>query len=314
MQLKVPAELDPNFQPLSVLFRQYHADVQKAPRKQRFVCALERNGDHVAVWETLIFPDNAEEERTVMLLERIVKSLLWIHGGYRISISGSRSLYEHLKAAYAPHGARAFDADFMQTNVYEKPFEILYCENPDDIAEAREGAKKIGRHLNGCRIGFDAGGSDRKVSAVVDGEAVFSEEIIWHPKTAADPNYHYKGILSSMRSAAAHLPRVDAIGVSSAGIYIDNKIMNASLFLQVPVEDFKKNVSNMYINIAKEMGDVPLVVANDGDVTALAGAMEMNVGNVLGIAMGTSEAGGYVNKGVEIMGWLNELADRKSVV
>ncbi|MDD2428711.1 MAG: ROK family protein [Eubacteriales bacterium] len=308
MQLKVPAELDPNFQPLSVLFRQYHADVQKAPRKQRFVCALERNGDHVAVWETLIFPDNAEEERTVMLLERIVKSLLWIHGGYRISISGSRSLYEHLKAAYAPHGARAFDADFMQTNVYEKPFEILYCENPDDIAEAREGAKKIGRHLNGCRIGFDAGGSDRKVSAVIDGEAVFSEEIIWHPKTAADPNYHYKGILSSMRSAAAHLPRVDAIGVSSAGIYIDNKIMNASLFLQVPVEDFKKNVSNMYINIAKEIGDVPLVVANDGDVTALAGAMEMNVGNVLGIAMGTSEAGGYVNKGVEIMGWLNELA------
>ena len=37
-------------------------------------------------------------------------------------------------------------------------------------------AKPMGGHLDGCRIGFDAGGSDRKVSAVIDGETVFSEE------------------------------------------------------------------------------------------------------------------------------------------
>ena len=86
--------------------------------------------------------------------------------------------------------------------------------------------------MNGCRIGFDAGGSDRKVSAVMDGEVLYSEETVWYPKITADPEYHYQGILESMKKAASYLPRVDAIGVSSAGIYVDNKIRVASLFLK----------------------------------------------------------------------------------
>jgi predicted NBD/HSP70 family sugar kinase len=65
----------------------------------------------------------------------------------------------------------------------------------------------------------------------------------------------------------------------------------------------------MYIKAAKEIGeDIPLVVANDGDVTALAGAMSLNDGCVLGIAMGTSEAAGYINKDGNLNGWLSELA------
>ena len=120
--------------------------------------------------------------------------------------------------------------------------------------------------------------------------------------------YHYNGILEAMKTAASHMPRVDAIGVSSAGIYIDNKIMVASLFLKVNDEDFEKTVKNMYIDVAKEIGDVPVEVANDGDVTALAGAMSLEDNNVLGIAMGTSEAAGYVDGDGNITGWLNELA------
>ena len=139
------------------------------------------------------------------------------------------------------------------------------------------------------------------------GSAVYSEEVVWFPKTTSDPQYHYDGILSAMKSAAAHMPRVDAIGVSSAGVYIDNKVMVASLFLKLSKEDFEKRAKTMYIDVAKEIG-APLEVANDGDVTALAGAMELGVGNVLGIAMGTSEAGGYVDKDMNITGWLNELA------
>ena len=111
-----------------------------------------------------------------------------------------------------------------------------------------------------------------------------------------------------MKTAASHMPRVDAIGVSSAGVYVDNRIMVASLFLKVPKEDFDKKVKNMYIDVAKEIGDVPVVVANDGDVTALAGAMNLDDNGVLGIAMGTSEAGGYVDLNGNITGWLNELA------
>jgi predicted NBD/HSP70 family sugar kinase len=120
--------------------------------------------------------------------------------------------------------------------------------------------------------------------------------------------YHYEGILEAMKTAASHMPRVDAIGVSSAGVYVDNKIMVASLFLKVNDEDFEKHVKNMYINVAKEIGDVPVEVANDGDVTALAGAMSLEDNGVMGIAMGTSEAAGYVDMDGNITGWLNELA------
>ena len=158
------------------------------------------------------------------------------------------------------------------------------------------------------RIGFDAGGSDRKVSAVIDGESVYSEEVVWFPKINSDPDYHYQGILEAMKTAASKMPRVDAIGISSAGVYIDNRIMNASLFLKVSKEDFEKKVKNMYLDVAKEIGEnIPVEVANDGDVTALAGAMNLNDNSVLGIAMGTSEAGGYVDPQGNITGWLNEL-------
>ena len=50
----------------------------------------------------------------------------------------------------------------------------------------------------------------------------------------------------------------------------------------------------MFLRIRAEFG-VPLEVVNDGDVTALAGAMSLEDTGVLGIALGSSEAGGYVN-------------------
>ena len=195
----------------------------------------------------------------------------------------------------------------MMERVYEKPFKVLNVPF-DERPEANEKSAPLGRHLDGCRIGFDAGGSDRKVSAVIDGEAVFSEEVVWHPKTNEDPDYHYNGIVETMKSAAAKMPRVDAIGVSSAGIYVDNRTMLASLFLKVPEKLFREKVQDIYVRASSAIGDVPLTVANDGDVTALAGAMELNDNCVLGIAMGTSEAGGYVDATGSITGWLNELA------
>jgi predicted NBD/HSP70 family sugar kinase len=53
---------------------------------------------------------------------------------------------------------------------------------------------------------------------------------------------------------------------------------------------------------------VPLVVMNDGDVTALAGALSLREKGMLGVAMGSSEAGGFMDKRGRILGWLNELA------
>ena len=303
----INAVLDPQFQPMALVVKTYKEAVAKAGGTPLAI-AIERNKGFISTYQLDIYPEGTgHDEETYDVVERIVKTLLWIHGGYKITISGSRKIYEGIAAAYQKGGARAFDADFM-ARVYEAPFSVEYVADVKDAPKAYQAAAPVGRHLDGCRIGFDAGGSDRKVSAVVDGETVYSEEVVWFPKLQSDPMYHYQGILEAMKTAASHMPRVDAIGVSSAGVYIDNKIMIASLFLKVSDEDFEKHVKNMYINVAKEIGNVPVEVANDGDVTALAGAMDLDDTNVLGVAMGTSEAGGYVDGQGNITGWLNELA------
>ena len=293
-------ELDPGFIPLGKFFDAFLKDA-----RQPLSLAVERAGGEVAVYNTFIrgTPDMAEADR--YYVDRLVKMLLWMKGGFKVYVSGSEAMYESVRDAYRPGGTREFDADFM-SNVYERPFEVVLC---DAVPAKYSNPQAVGRHMDGCRIGFDAGGSDRKVSAVIDGESVFSEEVVWYPKVTEDPDYHYEGIVSALKAAAEHLPRVDAVGVSSAGIYINNRTMVASLFLKVPKELFDEKVKDIYIRaITDTFGDVPYVVANDGDVSALAGAMSLGENNILGIAMGTSEAVGYVDENGNVTGWLNELA------
>jgi len=307
MDLKVKAMLDPQFMPLAVVWREFEREVSRRP-SQRLGIAVERNQGLVESLALDILRDREGDGFNRAFVERLVKSMLWIYGGFRLYIAGSRAMYEHIRAAYAPGGAREFDRGMM-CRIYEHPLEVLFVEDAAGLPPVTRSASATGRHLDGCRIGFDAGGSDRKVSAVIDGEAVYSEEVVWHPKLNADPEYHYQGILAAMRAAAARMPRVDAIGVSSAGVYVDNRIMAASLFLKVSKENFERRVKTLYLDVAREIGErIPLEVANDGDVTALAGAMELNDTDVLGVAMGTSEAGGYVDGQGNITGWLNELA------
>lgn len=286
---------------------EYEAEVKKSGNTAEVALIAERNGGYNYVYKYTAFADGSgKDEWNFRIAERLAKTILWVVGGYKISVSGSQKIYEGLKKAYTADGARAFDVDFM-SGVYEKPFEVVWLEK-DEIPAEKNCSLRVGGYLKGCRIGFDAGGSDRKVSAVIDGKVVYSEEVVWHPKTTEDPHYHYNEILTAMKTAASKMPRVDCIGVSSAGVYVDNKIMVASLFIKVDKKKYGDYVKNMYINIAEEMGNIPLEVANDGDVTALAGSIDLNDNRVLGIAMGTSEAVGYINKDGGINGWLSELA------
>lgn len=299
--------LDKNFYPMIKALEEYEAEVKKSGNTAEVALIAERNGGYNYVYKYTAFADDSgKDEWNFRIAERLAKTILWIVGGYKISVSGSKKIYEGLKKAYTADGARAFDVDFM-SGVYEKPFEVVWLEK-DEIPAQKNCSLRVGGYLKGCRIGFDAGGSDRKVSAVIDGKVVYSEEVVWHPKTTEDPHYHYNEILTAMKTAASKMPRVDCIGVSSAGVYVDNKIMVASLFIKVDKKKYGDYVKNMYINIAKEMGNIPLEVANDGDVTALAGSIDLNDNRVLGIAMGTSEAVGYINKDGGINGWLSELA------
>ncbi len=297
--------LDKAFYPMICALTDFERDVERADGKQKVTLVVERSGGRY-VYSYDSFIDGVDDDRSYRIAERLAKTVLWTCGGYSIGVAGSKEIYRRLKADYCETGARAFDADFM-SGVYERPFEVVWFEE-NEIPPAVNASYRVGGFSKGCRIGFDAGGSDRKVSAVIDGEAVYSEEVIWHPKTQEDPHYHYNEILTAMKTAASKMPRVDCIGVSSAGVYVDNKIMVASLFYKVDKKKWGDYIKNMYIDIAKELGNVPLTVANDGDVTALAGSMELGEGRVLGIAMGTSEAVGYINAEGGINGWLSELA------
>ena len=137
---------------------------------------------------------------------------------------------------------------------------------------------------------------------------MFSDETVWDPYYKPDPQYHFDGIMDSLKKAAAHLPRVDAIGGSAAGVYVNNRVKAGSLFRGVPEDVFDARVKDLFLEIRKAWNDVPFEVVNDGEVTALAGSMSLGENAILGIALGTSTAAGYVTPEGNITSWLNELA------
>ena len=299
--LKHLPELDEGFIPFGVWSEAYLKGAT-----QPLAIDVERDKGHISVRETKIYgtPDMAEAD--YRYVERFVKFLLWSIGGFRVYICGCSEIAQRLQKAYTDDGERQFDFTFVG-QLYERDLELLDLPY-DKCPAANEEALPIGGHMEGCRIGFDAGGSDRKVSAVIDGEPVYSEEVGWFPKLNEDPTYQSNEILAAFRTAASKMPRVDAIGVSSAGVFIGNAPMISSIFYKVPRSEWDY-VKTVFDRAAAEIGpNVPILVANDGDVSALAGAMGLGKGNLMGMAMGTSEAVGYVDKDQNVLGWINELA------
>lgn len=299
--------LDPGFRPAVLANRAFQAEVAASGVGVPLVLGLERVGGTLSRFETTVFPDgHPRAEANLQYAERLVKFLLWQRGGWKVYVGGPQAIGEHIRRTYAVDGPRAFDHDFMGEQVYQQPFTVVVCA-ADKVPPAHESEKALGRHLDGCRIGFDLGASDLKVSAVIDGEPAFSTEIVWEPRQNTDPAYHYERILSALQLAASKLPRVDAIGGSSAGVYVDNRPMIASLFRGVPAERYGE-VRSLFARIRQAMGGTPLEVINDGEVTALAGSMSLEDDSILGVAMGSSEAAGYVTPTGSLTDWLNELA------
>ncbi|MEA2067630.1 MAG: ROK family protein, partial [Verrucomicrobiota bacterium] len=261
-----------------------------------------------SVFETKVLsPTEGSEQVNLRYLERILKFLLWQRGGCKVLIAGCDPLAGKLEAVYSPDGVRRFDHEFCGERAYGQDLEITACSF-DELPESNEQTMPLGRHLDGCRIGFDLGGSDRKCAALIDGEVVFSEEIEWNPYFESDPNYHIEGINDTLQRAAAHLPRVDAIGGSAAGVYVNNEVRLGSLFRGVSPADFNSKIRRIFFELKQRWNDIPFEVVNDGEVTALAGSMSMGENAVLGLSMGTSEAVGYVSPDGNITPWLNELA------
>ncbi|NQU09990.1 ROK family protein [bacterium] len=301
--LRFPAPLDPGFVPAALATRAYRQAVAAAGAGVPLVIGLERDDGLVSRFEADVRPDGDAE--TLQFVERAVKFLVWARGGWKLHLAGPAAVADHLRRAYAAGGIRAFDADLMR-RIYERPFEVAVVPH-DAVPPVRESAAALGGHLDGCRLGFDLGASDYKLAAVQDGEVVYSGEFPWDPKNQADAQYHYDHLQRGLKTAAARLPRVDAIGGSSAGVIVGNRVMVASLFRSVPADRFDRDVRPLFLRLREQWG-VSLEVLNDGDVTALAGGLSLGVTSVLGIAMGSSEAAGYLDAGGRLTGWLNELA------
>lgn len=296
------------FSPAARWNRRFRSIVESDRRSRPLLLALARPDGSVVRHETRVLgADHPQAKLNFRFVERLVKFLLWQVGGAKVYVAGADELGADLRARYCPGGERAFDAEFMGTKVYGASFSVEVVPL-SQVPEARDNKLSVGRHLNGCRIGFDLGGSDRKVAAVIDGKTVYSAETRWDPYFQKDPSYHWEGIQASLQEAAAHLPRVDAIGGSAAGVYVNSEVRVASLFRGVPADRFERDVRGMFHELRRRWGNVPFEVFNDGEVTALAGSLELGGGSVLGISMGTSQAGGYVRPSGELTSWLNELA------
>ena len=304
---KIETNLDPGFIPAALWIKAYMKAVEENGNGSELIIATERSNGMVSVHKTKILPHTGDFKKlNIKHVERLVKAMLWMKGGYKITIAGNSEIAAEIAKIYSSDGARAFDNDLIGKKVYGHDLEVVSCE----VSEApSETAAKValGRNFDGCRIGFDLGGSDRKCAAVVDGKVVFSEEVEWDPYFQSDPAWHKAGINDSLKRAAAHLPRVDAIGGSAAGVYVDNQIRVASLFRGVSPEDFDKRVKNMFLELKEEWG-VPFEVINDGEVTALAGSISIDENSLMGLAMGTSQAVGYITPDGNVTDWLNELA------
>ncbi len=307
VEMKNVPELDPGFVP-AVLWNREFRRLAKESGGGPVAVAVERNGGHVARFDLLILPDTAENlALNLRYIERLVKFVLWSRGGWRVVIGGSPRIAGALRRLYSPGGERAFDCKVMGRTIYDHDFTVESCSLEDTPAEA-DTEVRLGGHFGGCRIGFDLGGSDRKCAAVQDGVTLHSEEVVWDPYFQKDIAYHREGVLDSLRRAAAHLPRVDFIGGSAAGVYVDNQPRIASLFRGIPEEEFASSARPLFLEIAKEFPGVPFTVINDGEVTALAGALSIKENGLLGIAMGTSEAVGFVTPQGNLTDYLNELA------
>ncbi len=301
---QIEPPLDPGFRPAVLANRNFRTRAADSGSGVTLRIGLQRPSGAISTYETLVFSDDdPRSEQNLDYTERLLKFLLWQRGASRVLISGSKSVAMQLAEVYSPGGARAFDVDFM-TRVYETPFRVEFV---NAVPDTDEPTVPLGRHVEGNRIGFDLGASDYKISAVVDGEPVFADEFPWLPRDATDLDYHYQHITTGLKTAATYLPHVDAIGGSSAGVWIDDRVRVASLFRGLTRQEFDSAATDLFIRIRDEWG-VPLNVVNDGEVTALARSMSLDANAVLGVAMGSSEAVGYVTADGSITRWLNELA------
>ena len=111
-------ELDPGFLPLHAFNEAFLAGARKPVG-----VAVERSNGQMAAVETFIHGTEAMREADRDYIERLVKTLLWMKGGFSVYIRGDEDMASYLRSLYCAGGRQFFDWDYM-ANVFEHPFEI----------------------------------------------------------------------------------------------------------------------------------------------------------------------------------------------
>ena len=179
--------IDPGLVPAALWTRAFLRRCARTPASSDLALALRREDGTASVFRTRLLAKGIDDEANYLHVERTVKFLLWSRGASEILLCGEEAaaLCGRLAADYAPGGNRAFDAAFLR-KVFERPLRFQAVGSAE-LPTAAAAHLPLGRNLEGCRIGFDLGGSDRKCAALIDGKVVFSEEVKWDPYFQSDP-------------------------------------------------------------------------------------------------------------------------------
>ena len=293
-----PFLLEDDFLPA---YESFHSFQKKA--QEDFGIAVSRGQD---IAFPFFFRITLDFEESYFYAKKILLTLLWMVGGDKITLlakeGSSFASYFHHRASLDPEIQTSCKA---MEEILSSP---LSWEISPELPEKKERQASFGSSFSGSRIGLDLGGSDRKVTAMVDGKVVYSNETLWSPKGEKDYHYHVEGIKQSLLEAKSHLQKVDAVGVSIAGTCLDNNLIFPALFASVPESDKIGPVKNLFKDLIPELfPNVPFQIENDGDVSAIGASVMFGMDNVLGLALGTSFAAGYAEKGY-LLSWINELS------
>mmetsp|Transcript_24723 Transcript_24723/g.53772 ORF Transcript_24723/g.53772 Transcript_24723/m.53772 type:complete len:502 (-) Transcript_24723:25-1530(-) len=304
---KVPAPLDPNFCPVVLSKKLYLKHVAGSPFTLHW--ALPRSDGCARGSLPVLADTHADLSASIHLAGVCIQEMIWQRSASELLLFGPPKLSAAVAEAFSSDGKYAFEVKTMPKvcGTPDRPFPVRIVDRIEDLPAAKDTKQVCGKDATGCRLAFDLGKSDIKTVAVKDNEVLESMETEWDV-TNPDPEYHWEKILGAMKQAASRLPKVDAIGGSATGTVSGNSEATwCDIFPNVPPDVYQEKVVNMFHRLAKEFGDVPLKVINDGEVTALAGMMMVTKGNLCGISMGSSEGGGYCDEEGRLLGWINEL-------
>jgi len=160
----IPAPRDRQFQPVVLFNRNYVGAAKKSGRAGPPGIGLEHECGLASRLETFVLPH--ADAVTLQYVERTVKFLLWARGGWKLFTGSPKVIGDFIRKTSSPTRARKFDCDLTGTACGKK-FEVVVT-TPEKVPANSEMEVAAAGHLKGCRIGFDLGACDYKVSAVVE--------------------------------------------------------------------------------------------------------------------------------------------------